>query len=144
MIRESTYVIGQTKGDLEGKQLSSGDVFGEDARYAYIGVSKDGAVFFQYRDENRVVRSKSLAGKCSGGCFLTIERKDNHITASYSGGDHVLHAVDNHTFMRPLSASVTMGMIATSGSASTFPQYSIYGGEFSHFRVTKGSAVGKQ
>lgn len=141
MIRESTYVIGQTKGDLEGKQLSSGDVFGEDARYAYLGVRKDGAICFQYRDENQVVKSNILPDKCSEGCFLTINRKGDRITASYSGAGRALHELDSHTFAQPFSGSATLGMVATSDSASTFPQYSSYGGEFSNFRVLKGSTV---
>lgn len=54
MVRESTYVIGQTEGALKGKQLAAGDVFAEDARYAYVGVKKDGAIFLQYRDGGRL------------------------------------------------------------------------------------------
>jgi hypothetical protein len=141
MVRESTYVIGQTEGSLNGKQLSEGDVFAEDARYAYLGVKKDGAISFQYRDENQVVRRKALPDTCSGGCFLTIRREGDHVTASYSGADHVLHEMGSHRFSRPLSASVTMGMVASSDSASTFPQYASYSGEVSDFRVNKKSSA---
>jgi hypothetical protein len=141
-VRESTYVIGQTEGSLNGKHLSEGDVFAEDARYTYVGVKRDGAISFHYRDGDQVVKGKTLPDVCSGGCLLNIKRDGNHITASYSGTDHALRELDNHTFSQTLSTSVTMGMVATSDSASTFPQYASYGGEFSDFRVTKAS--GKQ
>jgi hypothetical protein len=114
-------------------------VFAEDARYAYVGVKKDGSVFFQYRDGNQVVKNKALPDACSGGCFLTIHREGDHIAASYSGTDHLRHEVDSHVFSQPFFAPVTMGMVAASDSASTFPQYASYSSEFSDFRVSKSS-----
>jgi hypothetical protein len=141
MIRESTYVIGQTKNGLEGQRLSSGDTFSEAARYAYIGVRKDGAVFLQYRDEHHVVRSRILPDACLGGCVLRISRQDNRISASFSGADRVFKEIGNCTFSQPLTSSVTMGMVAISDSVSTFPQYVSYGNEFSHFRMFSGSTT---
>jgi len=142
MVRESTYAIGQTKGGgVEGQRLSSGDTFGEAARYAYIGVRKDGALFFQYRDESHVVRSKILSEKCSGGCLLKISRQGNRISASFSGPDHVLQELGAYTFSRLFPSSITMGMVATSDSPSTFPQYASYENEFSHVRLVSGSTA---
>jgi hypothetical protein len=140
MIRESTYVIGQTKNSLEGQRLSSGDTFSETARYAYVGVRKDGTLFFQYRDENHVVRSRLLPAMCLGGCFLKISRQGNRITASYSVADQGFQEIGSRTFSQPLSSSVTMGMVATSDSASTFPKYSSFVNEFSRFRIIGASA----
>ncbi len=142
MIRDSTYVIGQTKNNLHGQKLSAGDVFSEVARYAYLGVRKDGALFFQYRDGGHVVKGRLLAGKCSGGCRLKISRHGDRITASYSAGGHKLQDVGSWSFSSPLSVSVTMGMVATSDSASSFPKYSSYEAEFFNFRATGEKAEG--
>jgi hypothetical protein len=141
MIRDSTYVIGQTKNGLEGQKLSS-DIFSEAARYAYVGVRKDGALFLQYRDGGRVVRSQMLAGKCSAGCRLNISRHGNLIAASYSVDGHEFQDLGSRSFSPSLSGSVTMGMVATSDSASTFPKYSRYEAEFSDFRATAIKAEG--
>jgi hypothetical protein len=144
MIRESTYAIGQTNNSLQGQKLSSGDIFSEVARYAYVGVRKDGALFLQYRDGGQVVRSQILAGKCLGGCRLRISRKGDQITASYSSGGHEFHEVADRNFSARLSGTVTMGMVATSDSPSTFPKFSSYKAEFADFRVigTKAKSAG--
>ena len=142
MIRESTYVIGQTKDSLQGQKLSSGDIFSEVARYAYVGVRKDGAVFLQYRDGGQVVRSQILAGKCPRGCRLRISRHGDRITASYSADGHEFRDIASRTFSPPLSGSATMGMVATSDSPSTFPKFSSYEAEFTNFRVLAGKGRG--
>lgn len=142
MIRDSTYVIGQTKNNLDGQKLSAGDIFSEVARYAYLGVRKDGALFFQYRDGGHVVKGRLLAGKCSGGCRLKISRRGDRITASYSAGGYELQDVGSWSFSSPLSGSVTMGMVATSDSPSSFPNYSSYEAEFFDFRAIGGKAKG--
>ena len=135
MIRESTYVIGHAKNNLLGQRLSLGDTFSETARYVYIGVTKDGSLFFQYRDENRILRSRTQPNTCSGGCHLRISRQNNRVTAYFSGANQVFHEAGSHTFSQPLSNSVTMGMVATSDSASTFPQYASYGNKFSNVQI---------
>jgi hypothetical protein len=136
MIRESTYVIGQTKNVLAGKKLSTGDIFSEVARYAYLGVRKDGGLFLQYRDGGKVVREQVLAGKCSGGCRLKISRQGNRVTAAYSVGGKGFQEAGSRSFSSVLSGSVTMGIIATSDSPSSFPGYATYQAEFSNFRVS--------
>lgn len=142
MIRESTYAIGQTKDTLKGQKLSSGDIFSELARYAYVGVRKDGAVFLQYRDGGQVVRSQILAGKCPRGCRLRIIRHGDQITAAYAADGQEFRDIASRTFSPPLSGSATMGMVATSDSPSTFPKFSSYEAEFADFRVTKGNSAG--
>jgi len=135
MLRESTYVLGQTGDKLQGRRLSSGDIFGEAARYAYLGVRKDGTIFFQYRDISGVVRGRTQAGGCSEGCTLQVSRLQNRVVASLCGSDHSCRNFDSHEFERPLSNSLTMGLAVSSESASTFPRYLIHEAEFSHLSI---------
>jgi len=135
MVRDSTYVIGQTRNNLEGLKLSTGDIFSEEARYAYLGVRRDGALFLQYRDGGEVVRDQVLAGKCSRGCRLKISRQGDRITATYSVDGHGFQELGSRSFSPPFSGSVTMGMVATSDSPSSFPGYATYKAEFSNLRV---------
>jgi hypothetical protein len=135
LLRESTYVLGQTRDAFQGRRLSSGDIYGEAARYAYLGVKKDGTIFFQYRDYAGVVRSRTQAGGCSGGCSLQLGWLKNRAVASLCGSDHTCREFDSHVFAQPLSNSVTMGLAVNSDSASTFPHYLTYEREFSHLSV---------
>jgi hypothetical protein len=137
MIRESTYVLGHTKDRLQDKHLSSGDIFDETARYAYLGVRGDGAVFFQYRDRHGVVTSRTQTGECAGGCSLKFSRVGNRAQTSICAGDRPCRDFAGYTFAQPLSNSVTMGMAVTSDSVSTYPRYATYESRFSHFKVIK-------
>jgi hypothetical protein len=137
MIRESTYVLGQTKDRLQDRRLSSGDIFDEAARYAYLGVRKDGTLFFQYRDHSGVVTNRAQTGECSGGCSLKLSRIGNRAEASICTGDRACRDFEGYTFAQPLSNSVTMGMAVTSDSVSTYPRYATYTSRFSHFKVVK-------
>lgn len=138
MVRESSYVIGQTKGQLQGRQLSPGDVFGEAARYGYLGVFQDGSVVFQWRDEGRVSRGPVQSRACSAGCLLKIVRRYNRISAFLSASHGPWREVGGHDFSVAFSRSATFGMAATSDSASTFPQYAIYSGRFEDVRLHAG------
>jgi hypothetical protein len=140
MIREASYVVGTASGDLKGKVLSSGDVFSESARYAYVGVRTDGTVFLQYRDNNQVARANSLPHACAKGCTLRIDRDGNLIHASYAVEDRFAD-VGSHNFSGSLSDSATMGMAATSDSSSTFPAYAKYNAVFSGVEVMNRSAA---
>jgi hypothetical protein len=135
MVRESRYVIGQTKGELQGRQLSSGDVFSEGARYGYVGVFQDGSVFFQWRDQGNVSRSRSQLRGCIAGCRLKIVRENNRIRAFLSTSHRQWQEVGSHDFIAPFSRSATFGMVATSDSVSTFPAFASYSGRFENVRI---------
>jgi hypothetical protein len=130
MVRESSFVIGQTDGPLHGRQLSPGDTFSEAARYAYVGVLKDGSVMFQWRDDGRVSRSRMESQTCPSVCLLKIIRHANQVSAFFSVSHGPWRDVGGHTFSTPLSRSVTMGLVATSDSPSTFPQYASHSARF--------------
>lgn len=135
MVRESDYVIGQTKGQLQGRQLSMGDVFGEAARYGYVGVFQDGSVVFQWRDGGQVSRGQLQSGACAVGCLLRVVRENNRVSAFLSASHGPWREVGSHDFSTPFSHSATFGMVATSDSVSTFPQYARYSGRFEDVRV---------
>ncbi len=135
MVRESNYVIGQTKDQLRGRQLSAGDVFGEAARYAYVGVFQDGGVVFQWRDEGQVSRSQLQSRVGSAGCSLKVVRRNNRISAYLSTSSDTWREIGSHDFSTPFSHSVTLGMVATSNSVSTFPQYARYSARFEAVRL---------
>lgn len=141
MMRESTYVLGQTKDSLQGKRLSSGDTFSESARYAYLGVTRDGAIFFQYRDGGGVVRSRTDPETCSAGCSLKLSRQGNRVNVFICDKAGLCAEFNSHTFAQPFSTEVTMGMAATSDSPNTFPEYATYGAEFSQFEIHKDGAA---
>jgi hypothetical protein len=137
MVHESNYVVGQTKGQLEGRQLSTGDVFREAARYAYVGVFQDGSVVFQWRDQGRVSRGQLQSHVCSAGCQLKITRRDNQLRALVSPAHRPWHEVGSHDFSPVFSHSATFGMAAASDSASTFPRYASFSGRFKDVRLTR-------
>jgi hypothetical protein len=132
MLRESNYVFGQTAGQLRGRQLSPGDTFNETARYGYVEVFKDGNVVFQWRDDGHVSRGRTQSQACPAGCLLKIVRHDNQVSAFLSVSHGPWREVGSHTFSPPLSRAVTAGMLATSDSPSTFPQYATFSGRFDH------------
>jgi len=134
MVRESSFVIGQTDGPLHGRQLSPGDTFSEAGRYAYVGVLKDGSVMFQWRDDDRVSRSRMESQTCPSVCLLKIIRHANQVNAFFSVSHGPWRNVGGRTFSTPLSRSVTMGLVATSDSPSTFPQYASHSARFLHVR----------
>ena len=134
MVRESSYVIGQTDGPLHGRQLSPGDTFSEAARYAYVGVLKDGSAMFQWRDDGRVSRSRTQSQTCPSVCLLKIIRHANQVSAFISVSHGAWRDVGGLTFSTPLARSVTMGLVATSDSPSTFPQYASHSARFLHVR----------
>ena len=137
MVRESNYVVGQTKGQLEGRQLSTGDVFGKAARYAYLGVFQDGSVIFQWRDEGRVSRGQLQSRLCAAGCQLRIVRQDSQLSAFLSAAHEPWREVGNHDFSPVFSHSATFGMAATSDSVSTFPRYASYSGRFENVHLSQ-------
>lgn len=143
MIREASYIIGATNDGLNGKILSSGDVFSEDARYAYVGVRRDGAVFLQYRDHNsynEVIRRAPLVPDvCAKGCTLRISRDGDVIRASYSNGVGQFEELGSHRFSGHFNDTATMGMAATSDSGNTFPQYAQYRSAFSGVELITGT-----
>jgi hypothetical protein len=139
MIREASYVVGETNGSLKGRILSSGDIFNENAHYAYLGVRKDGVLFLQYRDNNQVARVKLLLDACAKGCTLKISREGNGIHAWYSVDGRGFKMLGSHDFIGNLNRSAMMGMVATSDSSSTFPQYAKYKAAFSRVQVMKDS-----
>jgi hypothetical protein len=141
MMREASYVIGQTHDSLNGKILSSGDIFSEGARYAYFGVRKDGALFFQYRDDNNVVRAKLHPQTCAKGCTLRISREGNLIRAWYSVKNHGFEEFASHDFSASFNSSATMGMVVTSDSVSTFPHYVKYQAVFSGVRLSSETST---
>ena len=138
MIRESTYVIGQTEGVLHGRQLSAGDTFSEAARYGYVGLLSDGSVVFQWRDGGSVSRAPIQSQTCPAGCRLKIIRHANQVSTFFSVSHGPWREVGSHAFSTPLSHSVTIGMAATSDSPSTFPQYATHSGRFDHVRLNSG------
>jgi hypothetical protein len=135
MVRESDYVLGQTKDQLHGRALSPGDTFSESARYGYVGVLSNGAVFFEWRDEGWVSRSPAQSNGCIRGCVLKIVRAKRQIRAFIAASPGAWREVGSHTFATPLSPSVTVGMAATSDSPSTFPRYTTYSGSFDHVDI---------
>jgi hypothetical protein len=135
MVRESTYVIGQTKDQLQGRQLSAGDVFGEAARYGYLAVFQDGSVVFQWRDEGLVSRSQLQSRACSAGCSLKVVRMNNRISAFLSVSHGPWREVGSHDFSASFSRSATLGMVAANDSVSTFPQYARYSARFEAVRL---------
>ena len=135
MVRESDFVIGQTSGKLRGRRLSLGDTFGEAARYGYLGVFKDGSGFFQWRDAGTVRRDPILRGACSAGCRLRIVRHNNSVEAFVSAAHGSWQELGSRTFSSPLSRAVTIGIVATSDSPSTFPHYGSYYGRFDDVRL---------
>jgi len=135
MVRESSYVIGQTEGTLHGRQLSPADTFSEAARYGYVGMFKDGSAVFQWRDAGRVSRSSRLSQACLPGCSLKIIRQAGQVSAFVSTAHDSWRNVGAHTFSTPLSRSVTMGLVVTSDSPSTFPQYASHSARFVHVRL---------
>jgi hypothetical protein len=138
MIRESTYVIGQTEGVLHGRQLSAGDTFSEAARYGYVGLLSDGSLVFQWRDGGSVSRAPVQSQTCPAGCRLKIIRHANQVSTFFSVSHGPWREVGSHAFSTPLSHSVTIGMAATSDSPSTFPQYATHSGRFDHVRLNSG------
>jgi hypothetical protein len=145
MIREASYAIGTTDDGLKGKVLSSGDVFSEDARYAYVGVRRDGALFLQYRDYSdqtlRTGRVKLVPDACAKGCTLRISRDGNMIHASYFAGEGKFEELGSYSFSKNFRDTATMGMAATSDSPSTFPQYDQYHAAFSGVEEMEGSGT---
>jgi hypothetical protein len=134
MARESDYVTGQTKDQLQGRKLSSGDAFGEAARYGYLAVLGEGNVVFQWRDDGRISRGSMQSHACSGGCLLKIVRRSNQISAFLAAPQGPWREIGSHAFSTPLSRSLTLGMVATSDSVSTFPQYATHDGRFDRIR----------
>jgi len=135
MLRESDFVIGQTSGRLRGRRLSLGNTFSEAARYGYLGVFKDGSAFFQWRDAGKVRRAPILPHDCSAGCRLRIVRHNNSVEASISAAHGSWQEVGSRTFSSPISRTVTLGIVATSDSPSTFPHYGSYHGRFDDVRL---------
>ena len=58
--------------------------------------------------------------------------------SSFVREDKVAHEAGSHGFTGKFAGSGSMGMVATSDSVSTFPQYVSYSGEFVDYRVSKG------
>jgi len=135
MVREAVYAIGQTPDALKGKRLSDGDVFDEAARYVYLGVRRDGSAFLQWRDADQVRREPVRASKCEGGCSLRIVREANRVLAFVSTGQAGWVEAGSHTFSKPLSRAVSLGMVATSDSPNTFPEYATYSARFEGVRL---------
>jgi len=132
MVRESSYAVGQTGGKLDGSQLSSGDVFSESARYAYVGLLSGGRVVFQWRDVSGVSLGPMPSETCPAGCLLKIVRHGNQVSAFLSVAHDSWRELGSHTFSTPLCRSMTVGMVATSDSPSTFPRYATNSGHFDH------------
>jgi len=138
MLRESDYVIGQTQGPLRGRQLSPGDVFSEAARYGYLGVFPDGSVAFQWRDQGRVSRGDAQSRACAAGCLLKIVRRGNQVRAFFSAAHGPWREAGSHDFSPDFSPSATFGMVATSDSVSTFPEYASYSASFEKVQLRPG------
>lgn len=135
MVREAVYAIGETPDALKGKRLSDGDVFDEAARYVYLGVRRNGSAFLQWRDVGQVRREPVRASNCAGGCSLRIAREANQVRAFVSTEQAGWVEAGSHTFAKPLSRAVSLGIVATSDSPNTFPKYATYSARFEGVRL---------
>ena len=137
MVREAVYPIGETPDALRGKRLSDGDVFDEAARFVYLGVRRDGSAFLQWRDAGEVMRKSVQASNCASGCSLRIVREANQVRAFVSTGQAGWVEAGSQTFAKPLSREVSLGMVATSDSPNTFPEYATYSASFEGVRLMR-------
>ena len=79
--------------------------------------------------------ASQCASNCAGACSLRIAREANQVRAFVSTGRTGWVEAGSHTFAKPLSRAVSLGMVATSDTPNAFPKYATYSARFEGVRL---------